>query len=156
DARGKPVRFDGVTVDTTERKQTELRLQESERRYAALAELAPLLVWTADATGNVDFLNQRWHDYTGLPAAALRRWGWTELLHAEDREATLRLWREALHREQPIELEHRLRDRHGIHQWFLVRAIPLRDEGRVVKWFGACTNIDRQKRGEEALKEADR
>ncbi|MFO0968895.1 MAG: PAS domain S-box protein [Gemmataceae bacterium] len=146
----------GVARDMTERKRTERRAQESERRYAALAELTPLLVWTADAQGNFDFVNQRWHDYTGVAGAALKDWGWTDLLHAEDRDATLHAWREALRRGEAVDSEYRLRSRQGVYQWFLARAIPVRDEGRIVKWFGACTNIDRQKQGEEALKEADR
>ncbi len=48
----------------------------------------------------------------------------------------------------PYELEFRLRGRDGAYRWFLARAMPMRDgTGRVVRWFGTCTDIDEQKLG---------
>ena len=43
----------------------------------------------------------------------------------------------------------------GAYRWFLVRGELVRDDdGRIVKWFGTCTDIDDQKRNEEDLKRA--
>ncbi len=59
-------------------------------------------------------------------------------------------------REEPYEIEYRLkRASDGAYRWHLDRAVPVRDQsGRVVKWFGACTDIDDQKRAVEAFHKA--
>jgi hypothetical protein len=45
-----------------------------------------------------------------------------------------------------FDAEVRLRNSHGEYEWFLVRAIPYKDEsGKTATWFGSCTNIHRQK-----------
>ena len=41
----------------------------------------------------------------------------------------------------------------GEYRWFYVHALPQRGaDGRVVRWFGTCTDIDDRKRAEEALR----
>ena len=50
----------------------------------------------------------------------------------------------------PFESELRLRAVDGKYRWFLVRAVPLRDErGKIVKWYGTSTDIEERKRAEE-------
>lgn len=50
----------------------------------------------------------------------------------------------------------RLRRADGEYRWFLGRAQPLRDElGRIVKWYGVSTDIEDQKRAEDALRESE-
>ena len=52
------------------------------------------------------------------------------------------------------ELEMRLRDGDGTYRWFLVRYNPLRDDqGQIVRWYVACTDIDDRKRAEERLQQ---
>jgi two-component system CheB/CheR fusion protein len=80
-----------------------------------------------------------------------------QAVHPDDQERARTLWAEALVTGEPVELEYRLRAADGSYQWFLSRAVPLIDEaGRVGKWFGTSTNIERQKQAETALREADR
>src|SRR5262249_25309659 len=57
---------------------------------------------------------------------------------------------------EPYEIEYRLKDSHtGNYRWFLARALPMRDEaGQIIKWFGTCTDIEEQKRIEEALRQS--
>ena len=45
----------------------------------------------------------------------------------------------------PYQIEYRFKDRKtGGYRWFLGRAVPVRDEqGRIVRWFGTCTDINR-------------
>jgi signal transduction histidine kinase len=44
----------------------------------------------------------------------------------------------------------RIRRADGEYRWFLARAVPLRDKrGKVVKWYGAATDIQDRKRAEE-------
>ena len=51
---------------------------------------------------------------------------------------------------EPFENEARHRDAHGAYRWFLVRAVPLRDQhGKVLKWYGTLTDIEDRKRAEQ-------
>ncbi|MGE3803947.1 MAG: PAS domain S-box protein, partial [Gemmataceae bacterium] len=143
----------GVAVDITGRMHAEKRLLESERRFAALAELVPQLVWTAGPDGNVDYFNQRWYDYTGAIYEQSVGDGWVEFVHPDDRATSLKHWQESLRTGTPAEVEHRMRSASGSYSWFLVRGVPVRDDSqRIVKWFGTCTNIDTHKRVERSVR----
>jgi len=58
----------------------------------------------------------------------------------------------------PFRIEYRFRDRRdGRWRWFMGQALPVHDShGRIVKWFGTCTDIDEQKRVEDELRRANR
>src|SRR5690606_11125225 len=52
------------------------------------------------------------------------------------------------------EIEYRMKRFDGIYKWFLTRAQPLRDDkGKIIKWFGTCTDIQEQR---EMLEELER
>ncbi len=78
------------------------------------------------------------------------------MVHPDDLPRCGDRWAEALRTEEPYEIEYRLkRASDGAYRWHLDRAVPVRDQsGRVVKWFGACTDIDDQKRAVEAFHKA--
>ena len=41
----------------------------------------------------------------------------------------------------------------GEYRWFLVRAVPLRDEtGNILKWYGVLTDIEDRKQAEASTK----
>jgi PAS domain S-box-containing protein len=164
---GRPMAILTV-VDVTERRRAlaqlaaerdrlvvaEQALRTSEARLRLLAEGLPQLVWAADASGRLDYFNQRWRDYTGQRAGEE---GWDPALHPEDRERVGALWRAALAEQREFESEHRLRGADGGFRWFLRRAFPLRDlDGTTRRWFGTCTDIHDLKVSHERLRQADR
>ncbi|MCW2245878.1 PAS domain S-box-containing protein [Azospirillum fermentarium] len=107
-----------------------------------MAETLPQLVWSADAHGHVDYMNGRWFTYTGQPPVTGMALGWMEVLHPDDREATVARWFRSMTSGEPYEMEHRLRGADGEYRWFLCRGLPLRDgAGRLVRWFGTSTDI---------------
>jgi len=51
---------------------------------------------------------------------------------------------------EEVEEELRFRRTDGEYRWFLSRVVPLRDKrGKIVKWYGAATDIQDRKRAEE-------
>ena len=52
---------------------------------------------------------------------------------------------------QSGEIEARLRRFDGVYRWFLLRATPSLDNGRVVKWYGTNTDIEERKKAEQAV-----
>lgn len=112
----------------------------------------PGLVWTALPNGDIDFLNRRWLDYTGLPAADACGWGWQIAIHPDDRPALITYWKSILTSGEPGEAQARLRGADEHYRWFLFRAMPLHDDaGRVIKWYGQTTDIDERVRAESLL-----
>src|SRR5271167_772324 len=103
----------------------------------------PALAWSSHSDGSVDFVNQRWHDYTGLSPEEAHGWGWQSALHPDDVERLMEIWRELLASGEPGEFEARLRRHDGEYRWFLFRVDLFRDPlGNIVKWYGTNTDID--------------
>jgi PAS domain S-box-containing protein len=145
--------------DVSDRKRAEEALRESEARFRHLADAMPQIVWTAQPDGCVDYLNRRWFEYTGFAQEhTFSPDGWKPILYPDDVAACDQKWAWAVQTGEPYQIEHRFKDRRtGGYRWHLGRAVPERDEsGRIVRWFGTCTDIDDQKRAEEALRDADR
>ena len=123
------------------------RLDLSERRFELFIASLPLLAWEADATGWIDFYNQRWYEYTGTTSHEMEGWGWARVHDPLDLPRMLRVWRQALQNGQAWEDAFRLRrGSDGQLRWHLSRAFPLKDgDGRVVRWFGTNTDIHDQR-----------
>ncbi|MGZ3460309.1 MAG: PAS domain-containing protein, partial [Archangium sp.] len=126
-----------------------------EAAFRQLAEAIPQLVWTTRADGYHDYFNQRWYDYTGMSPGEVRDGEscWRGPFHPDDLSGTLSRWQHSLRTGEPFEAEFRRRRHDGVYHWFLGRAHPVRGtDGRIVKWFGTCTDIDEQKRVADSLR----
>jgi len=135
-------------------------LAASERRYQILMEAIPLMVWSANAEGRVDYANRRWFEYTGLVGEkdAAAHLGWDRLLHPEDLERTWSEWNQAMESGSAFEIEHRVRRASdGNYRWHLVRAVPLRaGAGEISSWLGTCTDIEDQRQAGKTVLEEEK
>ncbi len=152
-------RGDGLSVsfqDLTDRRRIEEEVRESGRRFIALANAVPQLIWIKNQDGRNTYHNQRWCDYTGLTEEELNEDdGWARTIHPDDLERAQQRWAESQKSAKPYEAEYRLRRVDGSYRWFLGRGVPYRDdEDRLLRWFGTCTDIDSTKRLEESLRAA--
>src|SRR5688572_15575783 len=119
-----------------------------------LVDAIPEIVWSARADGADDFFNRRLCEYTGLRPEDLAGEGWQEIIHPDDREGCRSRWLQSMASGEPFEFEYRLRRHDGVYRWHLGRGVALREGGRVVRWFGTCTDIEEQKQAERMLGEA--
>src|SRR5580698_339090 len=122
--------------------------------FHVIAEAMPQLVWAADGSGEIDYFNMRWIEYTGLDLDGFRARG-TEVgvVHPDDVAETWDRWNRAVADGTQYEHEFRLRNSEGGYRWFLSRATPIRDaEGSTVRWIGTATDVDEQKRARESLR----
>src|SRR5258708_13888879 len=99
-------------------------LQDDLRR---VVDSLPGLVWTSLPDGYVDFLNQRWCDYTGLSLDKARGWGWNSAIYPEDLPALLDYWRSILPSGEPAEMEAHMSRFDAKHLCFLSRSTPSPD-----------------------------
>jgi PAS domain S-box-containing protein len=132
------------------------QLFDEKERYRILAETIPQLVWTADSKGCINYANQRLRDFNGKANAKL--WPLESLVYPNDRTGLRNKWAEAVRSGCPFEIELRLQrmpDR--TWRWHLMRTAPIRtNDGTPVRWFGTFTDIEDQKRAEEALRQREK
>lgn len=146
----------GAFLDITERNQDAAALKASQQRYRELAEAMPQMVWTADATGAVNYWNQRWYEYTRLSEAESMGLAEAITVHPNERDRTLTQWSEAIANGESFETECRFRRWDGEYQWFICRAIPTRDsQNQITGWIGTITNIDDIKRSEALVQRSE-
>jgi len=128
--------------------------RRAEQYITLLAEAIPQIVWTATPAGAMDYCNQRLYDLTGYSREESLGWAWQKLLHPDDLPFVLRNWESSRQTGTAYEVEYRLRTAAGDYRWHLVRATPMRDSsGSIVKWFGACTDINDQMHQQQLLEE---
>jgi PAS domain S-box-containing protein len=126
------------------------QLRRQEKHLRDVVETIPAMAFSSGPDGSAEFANRPWLDYSGLSEKANLGSGWQLTIHPDDLDEHLSKWRASLETGAPFENESRQRDAHGEYRWFLVRAVPLRDEhGKILKWYGTLTDIEDRKRAEQ-------
>ena len=136
-----------------EQANEELRLQ------VGLLQHLPVSAWTLHPDGTPNFVNQVWLEFSGQPVDFVRSHpeAWMTAIHPEDREAASKAFWDGVHSGRGFAFETRsLRARDQTWRWHLQQAVALRDsEGKVVRFVGTTTDIDDQKRAEEAVRASE-
>ena len=146
-----------VCEDITEQKRAEEADRRSEHNLRSLIENIPAMVFTALPGPSNEFASRRWREYTGMSEEDTAGYGWQRVVHPEDLERHMEAWRISTATGEPYENEARFRRAaDSEYRWFLVRAVPLRDEtGNILKWYGTLTDIEDRKRAEQALRKTE-
>ncbi len=138
--------------DITELKRIEDALLKSETEFRILAESMPQMVWITRPDGWNIYFNQQWLDYTGQTLEESYGHGWNKPFHPEDQQHAWDAWQNSAQNNATYSIESRLRRADGVYKWFLVRGVPIMDaSGKILKWFGTCTNINGLKLVEQEL-----
>lgn len=121
-------------------------------QFRALANSIPNLAWMADPDGWIFWYNQRWYDYTGTTPEEMVGWGWQAVHKPELLPEMLERWTTALRTGTAFEMTFPLRrGSDGSYRIFVTRAEPLRENGKIVGWFGTNTDITDQEQTRERL-----
>ncbi len=145
DENGKVYAILNFATDVTEIVVTKRQLKQNEEKYRNLADSLPIIVWTADKNGKIDYYNKRWYEYTGFEGIDSRESATIKILHPDDQPRAMDLWVKSQQNKSTYEIEYQFRDRstEDAYRWFLGRAIPVKDpEGEVMQWIGTCTDIN--------------
>jgi PAS domain S-box-containing protein len=138
--------------DITDRKWAEEAARISAERFRFLAESMPLIIFTANPNGDIDYCNRQFTDFTGLPSKDLCASGREPFTHPDEFEEDTRLWHRSIESGEPFQLESRFRRGDGVYRWQLTRASAMRDAaGNISMWVGSSTDIDDRKNVEENL-----
>ncbi|MDX2176806.1 MAG: PAS domain S-box protein [Candidatus Sumerlaeia bacterium] len=141
-----------VNRDITERRRTELALRESEARFRALADSAPVFIWLVDAEGAATYFNQRWIAFTGVPLEEQLGEGWSSVIHPDDHDEAQRVLMDAVRDRVPFTLRYRLWcAAAGAHRWIEESAVPrFSDSGEFLGVVGSAQDIHAQLEAERA------
>jgi two-component system, cell cycle sensor histidine kinase and response regulator CckA len=117
----------------------------------------PAIVWTAGSDGACDYVNARWLEFTGRPAAAEHGEGWADRIHPDERDTSLEQVRQAVAHRLPIRLECRMQRHDGEYRWLLTEAVPrLGADGAFLGYIGFATDITDRRQLEQRLVRAER
>ena len=135
-------RFEQLEQQAEVLKESRQALQDSEAKFRSITDSVDTMLWTSRPDGHTDFFNARWYEFSGMARGSAEGQGWSVLLHPDDEARTWAVWRHSLTTGDDYCIEYRLRHRSGQYRWVLGRAQPQRDDrGRIVRWFGSCTDI---------------
>ncbi len=147
---------EALRSEIAERKLAVKAVKQAEDRTRLIIDTIPTMAWSLAPDGALEFLNQRWLDYTGLSLKEGIEEP-TRTVHPDDLSRALEKWLVVKATSEVYEDELRLQRADGEYRWFLVRVAPLLDEqGNIVKWFGASVDIEDRRRAEKNLEEAHR
>jgi PAS domain S-box-containing protein len=124
--------------------------QRTTRELETILSLVPDVVFTTDGFGEWVYVNSRWPDISHTPAADASGQGWLDAVHVDDRERVREAFFEGIASGESFQTEWRTSD-HGDARWKLMRAEPLVDGARIIRWFGTITDVhDARLRQQEA------
>jgi len=155
DEQGNIAKWYGINADIEDRKRAEDALRKSERQFRLLVETIPALVWCGTPEGELDYLNQRAVEYLGHTPGSLAGGRWLELVHPDQRDATVRRWLHSITTGSSYDDVYQLRRADGQYRWIQSVGEPFHDTaGRIAYWYGQIVDIDDQKRAEVELRRA--
>jgi PAS domain S-box-containing protein len=157
DRRPPSVSSEEAAAEPDRERESEAALARSEVAYRTLANALPQIVWTCDAHGRLEWVNDRWLELTGLSREeSLHDKGALVAVHPDDRDEVQRRFGEALATSTAAEMEYRIRNREGAYRFHLGRVVPVRNEaGVITRWVAAAFDMHDRRQAEEALRASD-
>ena len=143
----------GSNIDITEHMLAREKLEESEVQYRNLANAGSALIWTSGKDKLCNYFNETWLRFTGRTLEQEMGNGWAEGVHPEDFNICLETYISAFDKQDPFEMEYRLRHSSGEYNWIVDLGTPnFNSKGEFVGYIGHCFDITERKANETALK----
>jgi formate hydrogenlyase transcriptional activator len=142
----------GTGIDVTEQVQFTNALLKSEKEFRQIVDLAPQPLAVLGPKRERLYANSTALAYLGISLAEWLRTPIATQVHPDDRERLI-AFSSRLSVDSASELEVRLPKADGSYRWFLARYNPVcDDQGQLLRWYIACTDIEERKSAEERLR----
>ena len=143
------------TWTEVERARAEIEMRESEQRFRAIADTAPVLIWVTRQDRERAFVNQAYVEFFGADYEAARAADWRSVLHPDDQE---RILRESLAGEatgQPFSMEARYRRHDGEWRWLKSFSRPRLTGAEVAGFVGVAFDVTDMREAQAQLTESE-
>ena len=148
--------YQQAQTELVERRRAETELQQSEQRYAALAEISPVGIFRTTIDGDCLYTNPRWCELAGITPEAAQGKGWCNALHPDDSDRVSAEWYRAAAVNAPFLSEYRFQTPEGVVSWLVGQAIAEKDSaGNVIGYVGTVTDISYRKQAEQVLSQSE-
>jgi PAS domain S-box-containing protein len=162
DAKGRPLLFQGVLMDMTERHRAEEVAAQAEQRYRELAEDGPVVFFVVEFDPALErqfrlrYMSPQIQDILGYPAARFYAdaWIWLEFVHPDDR-ASAEENTQHIKEGHPLDVDFRMIAEEGRVVWVHVegRTVERDDEGLPRRLQGIMMDVTERKEKEERARE---
>ncbi len=133
-------------------QQLNLELVGRNQELDAIVSTAPDVIFSSQGHGCYEYVSERFYEYTGASPSG-GGISWLTYVHPDDVERSNDSWIQSVNAGSQYESEYRLRSRDGGYRWFRARAVPIRNlEGKIVKWYGTCSDIHDSKLLEQSIR----
>jgi PAS domain S-box-containing protein len=140
--------------DLTDRLEAARALVESERRFRAMADQTPLLVWVHGPDGRQEFVNDTFCAYFGVSREEMVGDRWATLVHPDDGPGYAEEFLASVGGQRPFHAEVRVRRADGEWRWLECWGSPRLDaEGVYVGHIGTSLDVTDRKDAELAMAE---
>jgi signal transduction histidine kinase/DNA-binding response OmpR family regulator len=128
-----------LQIEIDVRKKVQLELKERIEQLHYTLESLPIIAFTAECDGKIDFVNQRWYNYSTKSNIF-------PFTHPQDKNIEEE-FAKAIKSGNSIELEARLAKPDKLEFCYhLIKIVPIIDNKKINKWVGTFTDIEDQKR----------
>jgi len=136
-----------------ERARAQAEVTESEARFRAIADTAPVLIWVTQQDRQRAFVNQAYVAFMGDDYESVRTADWRTYIHIDDQERLVRESEAGEASGQPFSLEARYKNHTGEYRWLRSFSRPrLGVDGQVLGFVGVAFDVTNAKRAETDLK----
>jgi PAS domain S-box-containing protein len=141
-----------LSSDIMSRKVAEEALRQSEEKFRAIANTAPVIIWMSDVDNRCEYVNQPWLDFTGQSLEAVIGEGWAQPIHPEDVASCMSIYTQALERRDRFQMYFRLRRVDGEYRWIVSTGAPrYHADGSFAGYVGSSVDVTERRQAEEAL-----
>jgi PAS domain S-box-containing protein len=133
--------------------QLNMELIGKNQELDAIVHTAPDIIFSRNPDGSRDYISDRFYDFTGAPPGSANGFGWLDYVLPDDKQKAMAEWMRCVESGAPYEAEYRLRSKDGVYRWFRARALPIRDDAKIVKWYGTCSDIHDSKLLEQSIRD---
>lgn len=146
-----------TVIETTNRKKADEALKESEARFRAIADDAPVFIFLAGENAAVDYLNKTWREYTGISTEDSKGRAWAEITHPDDVDPATKIYMDGFNNRVSCSFENRQKGTDGIYRNILWKATPRFSSlnGQFIGMMGVGFDIHERKKSEEKLRESE-
>lgn len=128
--------------DITEHRRAQQIIADRETWFRNLADNAPVMIWVTDKEKKASFFNKAWLEFRSDSMEEALRKGWTDGVHPDDLQKTVKTFDESFAEKLPFELKYRVMHHDKDYVWLHNKAKPnFTPEGQFMGYIGSCVTI---------------